>query len=1378
MKQSEIVHPDDLEAQVKQSSLFELPGITRYSYNPYPPIHNSVEEFQRLLDDPRPEKGIDFEFDSNFRPTVVGLSTPEETCGIKWSDKLGQMLIDAVKERPDLDLVAYSTFSADKPVLDKASGITSIDNWSDGMVTHHLCHADFCKVVSGKEEDDPGALGFMNLWTATSITSDVPQWKVCLTGDSKIQDEFGKFHKIKSVVENKKYFRIKSIDPYTGEIIKENINNWYAIPRGKKKIYKLEYEGFRYNNKKGYTYLTEDHKVLTNLGWKEVKDLSSKDLIATGTPGISRKHQAALAGIILGDGHIDNKGRLHLGHSKKQLEYLRLKQKLFDNLSFGKDVIRPAQGNTDEFIAIKSKCCPALQKLICKKDWIIKSFNKFSLLIWYLDDGYLSSNNIAEISCISLENTIKQKLVNKINSMGCACKINKKGRIIFTAEGTKKLALLLGKYVPKTLKYKIPVNYQYEYPQTALFSPSYITHYAPAVVTEVNKSDEIVYCIDVNYSRNFITSGGVVHNCRGKVCEGPCPRHKVLDYCLRGDQTVFLANGKKERISKLVRNKYKGQVLCINNKGEIVTRSVKNWFSNSRNNRKFIKISYKYALGNNCNTKRSVTVTEDHKFLTINGYIAAKDLTKDDLIATGTPAMSARQLGALAGILLGDSHLRKKDLCLAHLEKQEEYLKYKTKLFSNFKHTFGTSKTNNGLLSTVLFLAAPFWDFLNSYIKNDFISFAYNNLNEIGLAFWYLDDGCLCKGKRGKGVACISVSRFSISEVKKLQKLLFKKFGLETNLYDYSPKTIRFNAENTEKLCQIIYKYTPTCMQYKLRKNYQNKKYKILFTDNNVLWSEPIIMTATPRIVNGIENKDNTVYCIEVEEFNNFITEGGTVHNCAMDAWGGLHSHLVNWKEAQKHGVTKEFYRELMELEQCCYEMEQRGVHIDMAYVEETNKDIQKAKFNLFPLQKGIAGNPLEGSWEWFNPQAPLQGVKWFKEQGIHLDSGQKPDVKKAVEKIAKRYGFKKVEELEESDTELEFNEDVLLKWYQFKSTGKGLKTWFEYGKKVDRKTNLAHPRITTTGTSTGRLSSPYHNIPAHAWGELVRTAVTPREKGWRLLKTDFSNLELRMVTYLAGMDTRELGPDAFMWLVNKAPQDFEKAAKWVGWSERQVAKSVSHASDYLEGLKLFEYYELEENATKRQIQEGALKVYLKKFDDRLKKDWTFRGKVVCFTGSNLADRMFGNHSAANRKKALTIQEDVYFKNFWFLREWHMRLFEEIEDSGFVKSPTGRFLRLYNRDEDDCKIAAAYKGQGVSADFVQEKMIGYWREKVPILLQVHDELDFEIPPEDQFSDAKVNEMLEIMRAESKRLPGFICPAKGLVGDNWNEATMRKVEYKG
>jgi DNA polymerase I-like protein with 3'-5' exonuclease and polymerase domains len=131
----------------------------------------------------------------------------------------------------------------------------------------------------------------------------------------------------------------------------------------------------------------------------------------------------------------------------------------------------------------------------------------------------------------------------------------------------------------------------------------------------------------------------------------------------------------------------------------------------------------------------------------------------------------------------------------------------------------------------------------------------------------------------------------------------------------------------------------------------------------------------------------------------------------------------------------------------------------------------------------------------------------------------------------------------------------------------------------------------------------------------------------------------------------------------------------------------------------------------------------------------------VCFTGKNLAERMFHSDAPEYQVRVLDIQ-DMYFKNFPMLRRWQKKVTDEIEDSHMVRSLTGRFVRLYDRDEDDIKFSMSMKGSGTSADYVQEIMLNYWREGIVPLIQVHDELDFEVP--ENASDRQINELRQLV----------------------------------
>ena len=64
--------------------------------------------------------------------------------------------------------------------------------WRDTMVTHWICNPDLASVpkslVNNDVDSDAGAvLGMMNLWAATSLLHDTPNWKSCRGAEECLQ---------------------------------------------------------------------------------------------------------------------------------------------------------------------------------------------------------------------------------------------------------------------------------------------------------------------------------------------------------------------------------------------------------------------------------------------------------------------------------------------------------------------------------------------------------------------------------------------------------------------------------------------------------------------------------------------------------------------------------------------------------------------------------------------------------------------------------------------------------------------------------------------------------------------------------------------------------------------------------------------------------------------------------------------------------------------------------------------------------------------------------------------------------------------------------------------------------------------------------------
>ncbi len=374
----------------------------------------------------------------------------------------------------------------------------------------------------------------------------------------------------------------------------------------------------------------------------------------------------------------------------------------------------------------------------------------------------------------------------------------------------------------------------------------------------------------------------------------------------------------------------------------------------------------------------------------------------------------------------------------------------------------------------------------------------------------------------------------------------------------------------------------------------------------------------------------------------------------------------------------------------------------------------------------------------------------------------------KALDKLLKPYQLRfdpKAGEAVPLDAEVETDVselpepiDMLLRLAQKTVAGKGLSSWFD--PKFIRNGEV-HARFNSCGTATSRLSSSnpnFQNVPRVGFGAQVRNALVAR-KGMKLLKADFSQLEFRVCLWAAGREPNE-ADGAFDELTRRGGEQFLAAAARNNWSPRDVAKSTVHGGDYLEGLILLNDKELNDPRRITERKAHALAVY----DGSDLLEWKFRGAYVCFTGANLAERLFGDRTRASRTKALAIQ-DIYLNAFPEIRRYQQEVSREVEFSGEVRLWSGHRVPLYGRvPEDDLKFAMACKGQGGGAIYAQESIQRLGDTGVIPNLHVHDENVIEVPQD--MPDAECLDVLRPMVAPSVLMPGFTCPAKAKAGLSW------------
>jgi DNA polymerase-1 len=245
----------------------------------------------------------------------------------------------------------------------------------------------------------------------------------------------------------------------------------------------------------------------------------------------------------------------------------------------------------------------------------------------------------------------------------------------------------------------------------------------------------------------------------------------------------------------------------------------------------------------------------------------------------------------------------------------------------------------------------------------------------------------------------------------------------------------------------------------------------------------------------------------------------------------------------------------------------------------------------------------------------------------------------------------------------------------------------------VNRHTGRIHTSFNQTGAATGRLSSSdpnLQNIPVRTpRGEEIRKGFVPRS-GWTFLVADYSQIELRLMAHLSGdagfIEAFNQGGDIHR---QTAALIFNVPVEQVTPDMRGRAKTINFATIYGQGPF----------ALSRQLgisQEDA-KTFIARYFER-----------------------FAGVRAFLDRQVRLAREQGYVETLFKRR----RYIPEIKDRNFN-------MRAYGeRNAQNSPL------QGSAADLIKLAMIRIHADmrdrglRSRMLLQVHDELIFEVPPED------------------------------------------------
>ncbi|MDZ7798781.1 MAG: DNA polymerase I [Patescibacteria group bacterium] len=391
--------------------------------------------------------------------------------------------------------------------------------------------------------------------------------------------------------------------------------------------------------------------------------------------------------------------------------------------------------------------------------------------------------------------------------------------------------------------------------------------------------------------------------------------------------------------------------------------------------------------------------------------------------------------------------------------------------------------------------------------------------------------------------------------------------------------------------------------------------------------------------------------------------------------------------ELDKKNLDKLFHEMEMPLVRVLAEMEEVGVKIDSDYLAEMSQEVRA---RLSKIRKEIY--KLAGCE--FNINSPLQLRKiLFEELKISAEgiSRTKTGISTAASELEKMKDRHPIINLISEHRELS----------KLKST------YLEaLPKLVNKKTGRVHTSYNQTIVATGRLSSSkpnLQNIPVRTkLGAKIRNAFIP-EKGYKILKADYSQIELRVVASLSGdekmINSFKKGEDIHTRtaaIINEVPLD--KVTKKM----RYAAKATNFGIIYGLGV-----YGLSSNAG----------ISLDKARDFIERYFSLYEGVADFLETS-RDQAF---------------EEGYNETLFGRR----RYYPEIQSGNKgLKAAAER-------------AAINHPVQGTAADIIKLAMIKIDKElprissKSKMIMQVHDELVFEVPEKELSKVSKfVKETME------------------------------------
>lgn len=201
---------------------------------------------------------------------------------------------------------------------------------------------------------------------------------------------------------------------------------------------------------------------------------------------------------------------------------------------------------------------------------------------------------------------------------------------------------------------------------------------------------------------------------------------------------------------------------------------------------------------------------------------------------TPTPEEQADIEQFIRGSLLGDGCIAKlgknsknNRISFGHSEKQLCYLNWKQNYLDKFdmsgkitKVTAVSKRYKTGQCISYHFKSRSnpiFTKYRSLYYPNNIKKLDRQdivNINELGLAIWFMDDGYILRSNNKNSCLIICTTSFTREDTEFLIELLRNKWNVKCSYYS-SEKGIRISVSDSPKFLKLIEPYKIDCLDYK-----------------------------------------------------------------------------------------------------------------------------------------------------------------------------------------------------------------------------------------------------------------------------------------------------------------------------------------------------------------------------------------------------------------------------------------------------------------------------------------------------------------------------------------------------------------------------------